>query len=316
MKCDKCCDNEEREAESSTELSQASKSDSVEKWSSDTSYLPKKFSYINIVNHAKKSGRNSSSYVEKPLEKGFKFFFENYVHDVLMFVLENEVHIKSKCYRSQKKSLSPLSVVVKLAVDGNVINGKCSCVAGANGYRNHTMALLYMIDHTIKIKAKRFSVVGTCTDNPQQWHKPRTQGIHPDPIMGYTVTNPKCGAKTSGGVNNEGAIVLQYTLSEINPSLGFRTVFFDNPSTEQITLNDSKVPVGSGLSYQLSLTEGNFQVITKIPPLVTIPGISIQDSFPSLPYDKDVKAVGLQMPLNVEESQFIDNLQVTNTSDI
>lgn len=326
MKCDKCC--EEREAESSTEVSQASKSDLVENWSSGTSYLPKKFSYINIVNHAKKSGRNSSSYVEKPLEKGYKFFYENYVHDVLMFALQNEVHIKGKCYRSQKKSLSPHSVVVKLAVDGNVINGKCSCVAGANGYCNHTMALLYLIDHTIKIKAKSFPVVGTCTDNPQQWHKPRTQGIHPDPIMGYTVTNPKYGAKKSGGVkctlyearqpvirNNEGAIELQYSLAEINPALGFCTVFSDSPSTKQITLNDSKVPVGSALSYQLSLTEGNFQVITNFPPLLTIPGISIQDNFPSLPYDKEViKAVGLQMPLNVEESQFIDNLQVTNPS--
>ena len=46
-------------------------------WSTDTSVLPKRFSYLNIVEHAKKPGREAKSYVEKPLEKGYKFFYEN-----------------------------------------------------------------------------------------------------------------------------------------------------------------------------------------------------------------------------------------------
>ena len=56
--------------------------DAEESWSSDTSVLPKRFSYLDIVEHAKKSGREAKSYVEKPLEKGYKFFYENYCHDV------------------------------------------------------------------------------------------------------------------------------------------------------------------------------------------------------------------------------------------
>jgi hypothetical protein len=67
---------------------------------------------------------------------------------------------------------------------------KCSCVAGVIGYCNHTMALLHFIDHTIKIGAEVFPEHGTCTENPQQWHRPRTLGIKSEPIMGYSVINP------------------------------------------------------------------------------------------------------------------------------
>ena len=74
-----------------------------ENWSTETSVLPKQFSFIYIVEHAKKSGRNAQSYVEKPLEKGYKFFFENYLFGVLCLLNGSEVHGKGRCYRSQRK---------------------------------------------------------------------------------------------------------------------------------------------------------------------------------------------------------------------
>ena len=80
MKCDNCSKNEK---ESSTAVYQAPQLETRPiqgNWNTDTSCLPKQFSYISIVNHAKKSGRNSGSYVEKTLEKGYKFFYENYLH--------------------------------------------------------------------------------------------------------------------------------------------------------------------------------------------------------------------------------------------
>ena len=141
-------------------------------WSTETSVLPKQFSFISIVEHAKKSGRNAQSYVEKPLEKGYKFFFENYLFGVLCLFNGSEVHVKGKCYRSQRKSDRPHDVMVILSLAGNVNKARCSCAAGENGHCNHTMGLLYLIDHVIKLKAPNFPNVGTCTENPQQWHKP------------------------------------------------------------------------------------------------------------------------------------------------
>lgn len=51
---------------------------------------------------------------------------------------------------------------------GNANKARCYCPARENGYCIHTMGLLYLIDHIIKLKAPTFSKVGTCTENPQQ----------------------------------------------------------------------------------------------------------------------------------------------------
>ena len=59
-------------------------------WTAETKDLPKHFSYISIVEHARKSGRNSASSIEKPLEKGYKFFYENYCHDLFCLVIQNQ----------------------------------------------------------------------------------------------------------------------------------------------------------------------------------------------------------------------------------
>jgi hypothetical protein len=124
--------------------------------------------------------------------------------------------------------------LVTLSSNGDVKRARCSCVAGAGGYCNHTIALLYLIDHTLKIGAQTFPEVGACTDNPQQWHKPRTMGIKPEPIMGYKVINPEYRQKPSSGItcslyearkpivqNNNGVRQLKDKLSQQFPNLGF-----------------------------------------------------------------------------------------------
>lgn len=112
-------------------------------WSTETSVLPKQFSFINIVEHAKKKWKGM-------LEKGYKFFFENYLFGVLCLLNGSEVHVKGKCYRSQRKSDRPHVITVILSLAGNVNKARCSCAAGEDGYCNHTMGLLYLIDHVIK----------------------------------------------------------------------------------------------------------------------------------------------------------------------
>ena len=144
--------------------------DTEESWSSDTSVLSKRFSYLNIVEHVKKSGREAKSYVESPLEKGYKFFYENYCHGVLCKLKENEIHVKGKCFRSQKKNERPHNSTMILLTTRDVKRAKCCCPAGASGYCYHTIGLLYLVDHVIKLKAPEFPRTGTWTDNPQQWH--------------------------------------------------------------------------------------------------------------------------------------------------
>ena len=124
-------------------------------WSTETSVLPKQFSFMK---------RNAQSYVEKPLEKGYKFFFENYVFGVLCLLNGSEVHVKGKCYRSQRKSDRPHDVMVILSLAGIVNKARCSCAAGENGYCNHTMGLLYLIDQCNQIKGSYF---------PQSWNMHR-----------------------------------------------------------------------------------------------------------------------------------------------
>ena len=41
-------------------------------------------------------------------------------------------------------------VGVNLSSDGNIVNATCNCVAGASCFCCHLMALLYLIDHTLK----------------------------------------------------------------------------------------------------------------------------------------------------------------------
>ena len=82
----------------------------------------------------------------------------------------SEVRVKGKCYRSQRKSDRPHDVMVILSLAGNVNKARCSCAAEENGYCNHAMGLLYLIDHVIKLKTPTFPKVGTYTENPPQWH--------------------------------------------------------------------------------------------------------------------------------------------------
>ena len=195
-----------------------------------------------------------------------------------------------------------------------ISNAKCNCVAGASGFCCHVMALLYLIDHTLKLSLESFPRVGTCTDNPQQWHKPRTLGIKAEPIMGSSVIDPKHEKKRFSGIqstlfearhgpaqDNNGALSLHEKIKQHFPNLGFAEVFSDSEPTVQTKLS-TKVPLGSVLSYQLSLTEGNIQVFTNIPAVSRL--LSIFSTFLDLPYSQ-YQVVSFYGPLKVEEDTFI-----------
>lgn len=167
-------------------------------WSRSTVILPETFSHIMISEHAKSSGKNTQ-YVEKPIEKGYNFFWDGYIHDVTCMKENNSVHIKCKCYRSQRKNEQPHSLSVKLnSNSGSVESVNGSCVAGITGFCNHIFALLYTIDHAKKMKLTEFPLNKTCTQKPAEWSKYRTGGISSEPIMECRVVKPKYGSQSTG----------------------------------------------------------------------------------------------------------------------
>ena len=165
-------------------------------WLKDTICLPRMFVHDCIMQHIHKSGKHSM-YVEKPLEKEYRFFVENYVHNIEAVKQESFVYVRARCYRSQRKNQSPHSINIRLSDDGHVADAKCSCAAGVQGLCNHVVGLLYNVNHVTVMGLKKFPEAGTCTDNPQQWHKPRTSGIKPEPIMGYTVIRPSYSSSSN-----------------------------------------------------------------------------------------------------------------------
>lgn len=98
------------------------------KGSTETSVFPKQFSFKNIVQHAKKkSGKNAQSYVKKPLDKGYKCFYENYVFDVLCLLKDSEEYVKGSVIdlRERLKGLNVLRIYSAI-----VNKARCSCPAG------------------------------------------------------------------------------------------------------------------------------------------------------------------------------------------
>ena len=93
--------------------------------------------------------------------------------------------------------------------------------------------------------------------------------------------------------------------------LPYDSVLFEQkPAMIPTKLNGHKVPCGSVLSYQLSLTEANFNVLTNFPVLQR--PRTVGDYFPDLPIE--TTGVGLQMPLSYLEDWFISHLKVPNPS--
>ena len=65
---------------------------------------------------------------------------------------------------------------------GEVMSAQCTCKAGANGYCKHVGTLLYAILDFSESDLKQTPTNTSCTEKPQQWHKP-TQRTSNVPIL-------------------------------------------------------------------------------------------------------------------------------------
>ena len=110
-KCPACCIKPE--ASINEEASTAD-----QQWMNSTTILSKQFSFCNIQTYVQKSAKEGKT-TEKPIRKGYKLFFENYVFDIVGLKVSSGCHIKVKCYRSQKKSQVPHDMTVTLSNNGD-----------------------------------------------------------------------------------------------------------------------------------------------------------------------------------------------------
>ena len=99
-------------------------------WSKSLGNIPKTTSFT-ISNHLKGCGKKEIG------SKGYKFFTENYLHNVFTRVDSNDSNgacsVKALCYRSQKKSEAPHKTFVTLKnseKSAEAVYASCSCKAG------------------------------------------------------------------------------------------------------------------------------------------------------------------------------------------
>ena len=93
-------------------------------------FVPR-FSYIQKNQHLKDGGRKEIG------QKGYKFFVENYIHDV--YVGKQSRHgdlaciVQARCHRSQRKNEDPHSLAIEVVNsngDSKISNAKCSVKQG------------------------------------------------------------------------------------------------------------------------------------------------------------------------------------------
>ena len=99
-------------------------------WTKTLVFVPR-FSYIQINQHLKDGRRKEIG------KKGYKFFVENYIHDVYVGRLSRHGDltciVQARCHRSQRKNEDPHSLkieVVNSNGDAKISKAKCSCKAG------------------------------------------------------------------------------------------------------------------------------------------------------------------------------------------
>jgi putative phage-type endonuclease len=297
-------------------------------WSTSTQQLPKTYTVKSMSDHVQLTGKtfkddmtgsksrlSTGSHVQQTLDRGFKFYFEKYIHNTECTKLNGLTYVRSRCYFSQKKHEAPHKLMLILDSNGAVVDGTCSCHAGASGCCNHTVGLLYTLDFCVRSKVDEFPEKGVCTENPQQWHKPRTEGLRADPIMESVVYRPVYGGKTSSGIQpslydarhesirgseREDAITLMNDLLEINPDLGWCDVIDTNEVREEDlvpTRFGFSVPIGSMLASHLAISEGNFNVISDLSSVDVRVG-DVPEEYPSFPL-RPVPIFNIAQPADV-----------------
>ncbi|CAB4002232.1 hypothetical protein AC249_AIPGENE28139 [Paramuricea clavata] len=256
-------------------------------WSKDLKRMPfftRAEMNLFIVN----SGKNltHTPCVQSNFRKATTFLHEEYLKNIFSSTDEKYFYFKAQCHHSFKKNDPPHELKIALClITGNVKNAQCSCVAGKVGFCNHVLALMMKLckfslyncvtinelDNEIDMQPQY-----SCTSKLQQWHhKTRGDDIKPEPVMNIMVNKPTTMSdkpETSRGVrcqlyearNNlkrqtTDEIKFKSALHNINHCIPLATIM-QPENNSYIHTKFGESPEGSYASYQLSITEHNFEV--------------------------------------------------------
>ncbi|PFX32399.1 hypothetical protein AWC38_SpisGene2799 [Stylophora pistillata] len=96
-----------------------------------------------------------------------------------------------------KKTESPHNISANIELKDKSLSGKCSCVAGIDGYCHHIIALFFYLAHCKQLGLKSLPDELTCTSMKRRWSVPRGKKIERKQIQDILVKKPQMGAKNS-----------------------------------------------------------------------------------------------------------------------
>ena len=80
--------------------------------------------------------------------------------------------ISARCCCSMKKSEPPHNLEARINLVDCLTSGRCSCVAGVQGYCHHVVGLLYYMAHCKRLGLRSIPDTLTSTSMPQRWSIP------------------------------------------------------------------------------------------------------------------------------------------------
>lgn len=264
-----------------------------ENWGSSLEKMPF-FTRAEMKDHIDNSGKNiankSNNSVPTSFRKAKTYLEDEYLHGIETSHDQRCFYFRAKCCHSFRKNDPPHGLKLAVCIiTGDVLNALCSCVAGAVGYCNHILALMFKVCKYTTYECKSTNDLCqendqnptlACTSELQKWHKKGGgSNIAPEPVMNVEVNKTKLDdtnnskrsaksllyeARVNVKYNGNSTEKLKTELKRLFPNMGLSQMA-DNRRPEHFQETKfGKCPVGSVLSYQLAFTESNFSAIVDL----------------------------------------------------
>ncbi|XP_076080580.1 uncharacterized protein LOC143051582 [Mytilus galloprovincialis] len=164
-------------------------------WTSDLSLLPL-VSHQDVesflIHSSHRTGDNEKMLCYRQFIRGYNFFKENYVHDLMINSIDDDCescYIRSKCYPSMKQQ-GPYQqwILISKKTPVVVFKANCSCPAGLGEGCTHIAGLLFKLEACAQEKENT-----ACTSKPCNWNKGGKRKKDPQEVLNISFKKLKYG---------------------------------------------------------------------------------------------------------------------------